>query len=183
MAGRRISAIKIKKLRYGDVLTAKPTEATLAASFKAASEIDNSHQGTFTYEEAESTINSYKNELNGQIYRSDVEPGDVSINFTIGAYDFATKAALQGGTATEKSWERGDGTEQRYKAFYAITEDNVCIVFPKANIIGRGSSTDNAVGLAVSAIPQEASANIKSEYWFDVDGVDLEATPSNLSLK
>lgn len=167
MAKKRFSAIKIKALYYADVLTEKPTAAGLKAAIAAATAIDNSHQGTFTYEEAEPTINSYKNELNGQIYRSDVEPGDVSINFTIGAYDFQTKADLQGGTATDDSWERGNGTEQRYKAFYAITEDDICIVFPKANIIGRGASTDNAIGLAVSAIPQEVDDTIKSEYWLD----------------
>lgn len=178
MEARKISAIKISKLRYSDVLTSAPTAAQLATLFQSAKEIDNAHQETFAYEEAEATVNNYKNQLTGQIYRSDIQPGDVKINFTIGAYDFATKGALQGGVATETTWERGEGTEPIYKSFFALTEDNVLIVFPKANIVSRGSSADNAIGLAVAAIPHEVSAEVKSEYWFDVQGVNLEPTPS-----
>lgn len=166
MAGRQISAIKIKKLRYADVLTAAPTKAGLVAAFNAATNIQNSHQGTFQYEEAEPTVNQYKNDLTGQVYRSDMEPGDVAIRFTIGQYDFKTKADMQGGEGTDDNWVRGKAS-QRYKCFYALTEDDVMIVFPKANIIGTGSSTDNAVGIAMQAIPQEIDDTIGSEYWFD----------------
>lgn len=177
MAGRKVSAIKIKDLRYMDVLSAAPSLSGVAAQFKSAKKIDNSHQGTFTYEEDDPTINSYKNELNGKIYRSDVELGDKRINFTIGQYDFETKSELQGGLAGDsgKSWSSGDATEQRYKAVFALTEDNVLIVFPKANIIGRNSSTDNAIGIAVYAIPQEISGDIKDEYWFDAEELELYA--------
>lgn len=176
MAGRKVSAIKIKDLRYSDVLKAAPTIATIPALFKAAKKIDNSHQGTFAYEEDDPTINSYKNELNGKIYRSDTEPGDKRINFTIGQYDFETKAAMQGGKTSDdgKSWTPGDATEQRYKAMFVITEDNVLIVFPQAMIVGRSSTVDSAIGIAVSAIPQEISGSIGNEYWFDSQGLDLE---------
>lgn len=172
MAGRKVSAIKIKSLRYADVLTAAPTKEGLVAAFTAATKIENSHGGTFQYEETEPTVNQYKNELTGQVYRSDMEPGDVTMSFTIGQYDFTTKADLQGGVGTDESWSRGKAS-QLYKAFYAVTEDNVMIVFPKANIIGTGTSTDNAVGIAMQAIPQEISSEISSEYWFDVEDLEL----------
>lgn len=172
MAGRQVSAIKIKALRYADVLKSAPTLDGLKQAFTAASKIDNSHQGTFTYEETEPTVNQYKNDLTGQVYRSDMEPGDVTIRFTIGQYDFKTKADLQGGTSTDTQWARGKAA-QHYKCFYAITEDNVCIVFPKGNVIGTGASTDNAVGIAMQVIPQEINSDIASEYWFDVEDLNI----------
>lgn len=176
MAGRKVSAVKIKDLRYAEVLAKAPTLADVATGFKAATKIDNSHQQTFTYEEDEPSITQYKNDLTGKTYRSDVEAGDKRINFVIGQYDFDTKQALQGGTSGDegKSYASGDSSELRYKAFYALTQDNVLIVFPKANIIGRNSSTDNAIGLSVSAIPEEVSGVTKDEYWFDAEGLDLE---------
>ena len=50
-----------------------------------------------------------------------------------------------------KGWERGNSGEQRYKCVVAVSNDNVAIIFPKANVIGRGASTDGAVGLAISS--------------------------------
>jgi hypothetical protein len=175
MAGRKVSAIRIRDLRYAEVLSAKPTYADVATSFKAAAKIENSHQDTFTYEEDEPTVTGYKNDLTGKTYRSDVEAGEKRINFTIGQYDFDLKAALQGGTSGDsgKSYESGDSTELRYKAFYALTQDNVLIVFPRANIVASNSSTDNAIGIAVSAIPEEVSGVTKDEYWFDAEELDL----------
>lgn len=171
MAARTITAVKIKQLYYAEPLSAAPTKAGISAALSAATAITNVHQDTFQYEEAEPTINKYKNQLTGQVYRSDVIEGDVSIAFSIGQYDFAMKKALQGGNATDDSWSRGKSTPV-YKAFYAVTEDDVCIVFPKARIIARGASTDNAVALALSAVPEESVANVASEYWFDIQGAE-----------
>lgn len=175
MAGRKVSAIKIKDLRYAEVLSAAPTLSDVATGFKAATKIDNSHQQTFTYEEDEPTVTQYKNELTNKTYRSDVEAGEKRINFTVGQYDFDLKAALQGGKSgdTGKSYTAGDSAELRYKAFYALTQDNVLIVFPRANIIASNSSTDNAIGIAVSAIPEEVSGVTADEYWFDAEELDL----------
>lgn len=175
MAGRKVSAIKIKDLRYAEVLSAAPTLSDVATGFKSATKIDNSHQQTFTYEEDEPTVTQYKNELTNKTYRSDVEAGEKRINFTVGQYDFDLKAALQGGKSgdTGKSYTAGDSAELRYKAFYALTQDNVLIVFPRANIIASNSSTDNAIGIAVSAIPEEVSGVTADEYWFDAEDLDL----------
>ena len=68
MAGRKVSAIKIKDLRYAEVLSAAPTLTNVVTSFKAATKIDNSHQETFTYEEDEPTVTQYKNELTNQLH-------------------------------------------------------------------------------------------------------------------
>lgn len=172
MAARNVSAVLIKKLYYGAPLTSAPTKAGIEAALTAATPIPNAHQGTFQYEEAEATINRYKNQLTGQVYRSNVsEPGVVTMSFTVGQYDFALKAALQGGTATADSWIRGNN-EQIHKAMYAVTEDDVCIVFPNAGLVARGASTDEAIGLALSAVPEEARATdgsvIAPEFWFDI---------------
>lgn len=172
MAARNVSAVLIKKLYYADPLKAAPTKAGITAALEAAKQIPNAHQGTFQYEESEPTINRYKNQLTGQVYRSNVsEPGVVTMSFTVGQYDFALKAALQGGVATEDSWTRGGG-EQVHKAMYAITEDDVCIVFPNAGIVARGASTDEAIGLALAAVPEESRTAdggvIVPEYWFDI---------------
>lgn len=120
-------------------------------------------------------MTQYKNELTNKTYRSDVEAGEKRINFTVGQYDFDLKAALQGGKSgdTGKSYTAGDSAELRYKAFYALTQDNVLIVFPRANIIASNSSTDNAIGIAVSAIPEEVSGVTADEYWFDAEELDL----------
>ena len=175
MAGRQVSAIKIKQLRYAEPLGVAPTKQGLKVAFDAAQKILNSHQGTFQYEETEPTVNKFKNDLTGQVYRSDMEPGDVSMRFSVGQYDMTTKAALQGGAVGDEgdSWSRGKAA-QRYKCMYALTEDDVCIVFPKANIIGTGSSVDNAIAIAMQAIPQEVSGTVASEYWFDAKALSLQ---------
>lgn len=166
MAGRKISAVKIKQLAYAAPLATKPTKATLTAAIEAATKITNVHGGTFQYEETAGNITQFKNQLTGKNYRADVEPGEKSIAFTIGEYDFETKAALQGGTAAADSWESGDASIIK-KAIYATTEDNVCIVFPCAMIVARGSSADNAIGIALSAAALESNG-LKEEYWFDI---------------
>ena len=93
--------------------------------------------------------------------------GEVKINFTIGEYDYATKADLQGGKATEKNWERGK-YKPIHKCVIGKTKDGVYVVFPKAAINARGSNTDKAVGLAVSAVPLSTGVDgLASEKWFD----------------
>ena len=81
-----------------------------------------------------------------------------------------------GGTVleTDKGWSRGNAGEQRYKCVVAVTNDDVAIIFPKANIIGRGASTDGAVGISITATPLKVSTTIASEYWFDASGKTLK---------
>lgn len=175
MAGKTISAIGIKQILYGDVLGSAPSYANLETLFADFSEVPNVHQGTYEYTEEDGTITEYKDELSGQTYRSTFEPGSQSINWTIGAYDFQTKADFMGGSVleTDKGWARGNAGELRYKCVVAVTDDDVAIIFPKANVIGRGASTDGAVGISITATPLKVSTSIASEYWFDVSGKTL----------
>ena len=176
MAGRTVSVIGVKQILYGEPLEAAPTYATLESLFTSFKEVPNVHQGTYEFTEEDGTTTEYKDELTGQTYRSSFEAGSVSLNWTIGAYDFNTMAELMGGKPLDdsKGWERGNSGEQRYKCVVAVSNDNVAIIFPKANVIGRGASTDGAVGLAISAIPLKVSTTIASEYQFDVEGKTLK---------
>jgi hypothetical protein len=173
MAARKISAIDIKELYYGDVIATVTTPATglTGAEIFAHSwtKVDNIHDTTFKYEEASPTVNKYRNQLTGKIYRSEKqEDGEVQISFVIGQYDYTLKAALQGGTGADKQWARGDDGTLVYKAIKAITEDGVAIIFPRALIVATGSNTDRAIGLSVVAIPEESGVEgIVTELWID----------------
>ena len=145
------------------------TGAEVATILKnaATKRVKNVHGDTYQYEEAEASVTRYKNALTGEYYRETSEPGEVKINFTIGEYDYATKADLQGGKATEKNWERGK-YKPIHKCVIGKTKDGVYVVFPKAAINARGSNTDKAVGLAVSAVPLSTGVDgLASEKWFD----------------
>ena len=170
-----ITAVEIDELYYAEPIKTVTTPATgltgaeVAAILKnaATKRVKNVHGDTFQYEEAEASTTKYKNALNGEFYRETTEPGEVKINFTIGEYDYETKADLQGGKATEKSWERGKHTPI-HKCIIGKTKDGVYVVFPKATINGRGSNTDKAIGLAVTASPLTTGIEgLASEKWFD----------------
>lgn len=178
MAGKKISAVDIKELNYvlfednTEVITEDLTGSALAALLKTAQKVLNVHQDTWTIEEDEPTITSYKNQLTEKTYRQRKEMGDVSMNFTIGQYDYATKADLMGGTSTETSWKRSRGVVDIYAVMIALTEDNQYCVFPKGSVVAREANTDNAVGIAVAATAMEPETEaVSSEYWFDASEV------------
>ena len=162
----KISAIDIKKLWYGEPLTTAPTGHLTTG----VTEIDNVHQDTWSIEESEASQDSYKNQLTGMTYRMGAKNmGEVTFNFTIGRYDFATKAALMGGTATTTSWARANGVVEIKKCLQALTEDGVYCILPCANITAREANTDGAVGIAVVGTMLEPSASgVAPEYWFTV---------------
>lgn len=170
-----ITAVEIDELYYAEpiqTVTAVATGLTgaeVAAILKDAKtkKVTNVHGETFKYEESEANVTRYKNALTGEYYRETAEPGEVKLNFTIGEYDYATKADLQGGKATEKNWERGK-YKPIHKCIIGKTKDGVYVVFPKAAINGRGADTDKAIGLAVSASPLTTGVDgLASEKWFD----------------
>ena len=83
-------------------MTADLTGALLAALLKdaATKEVKNIHQDTWTIEESESSQDGYRNQLTGSIYRMGTKTmGDVTFNWTIGQYDYATKVEFLGGVA------------------------------------------------------------------------------------
>lgn len=183
MAGKKISAVDIKELNYvlfednTEVITEDLTGSALAALLKTAKKVLNVHQDTWTIEEDEPTITSYKNQLTEKTYRQRKEMGDVSMNFTIGQYDYATKADLMGGTSTETSWKRSRGVVDIYAVMIALTEDNQYCVFPKGSVVAREANTDNAVGIAVAATAMEPETEaVSSEYWFDASEVVASET-------
>ena len=171
-----ISAVKIQKLWYVDPakITADLTPAALYALISGTDvkSVDNVHQDTWKINEADPSVTNYVNELTGLKYRVDKSMGDIEMDFTIGAYDYATKAALMGGTATETSWIRPTGVQIIYKAMIALTQDNQYCVFPKAHVIAVEADTDKATGIGVKAIQfQPDVAAVQPEYWYDASVV------------
>lgn len=141
--GKTITAVNIKKLWYGDTskINAKLTGVLLFNLLKTATEVKNVHGETWTLEEAEANKTNYKNQLTGKVYRSDKEMGEVKMNFTLGEYDYATKADLLGGVADDTHWERASGKVRVEKFLVGLTEDDQYIVIPRADITAREAST------------------------------------------
>ena len=170
-----ITVVEIDELYYAEPIATVAdkskglTGAEVAAILKnaATKKVQNVHGDTYQYEEAEASVTRYKNALTGEFYREISEPGEVKINFTIGEYDYKTKEDLQGGIATDKSWERGKH-KLIHKCVIGKSKDGVYVVFPKAAINARGSNTDKAIGLAVAATPLTTGVEgLASEKWFD----------------
>ena len=170
--------IGIKKLWYLDTLTTAPTQATLSTLIQSATEIRNVHQDAWGYSQDDPSVTDYINELTGKPYYRDAEDqGNRVINFTMGEYDYATKAALQGGsTITEGSsvvgWKSPDAPTLISKALIALTRTGTYIVFTNANIVAKGDQQQKAIGLGVTALAVEnpnstKDAPISDEYWFD----------------
>lgn len=159
-------------------MTADLTGALLAALLKdaATKEVKNIHQDTWTIEESESSQDGYRNQLTGSIYRMGTKTmGDVTFNWTIGQYDYATKAEFLGGVATAKSWKRPRGIVEIHKTLIALTEDNQYCVLPYANVAGREANTDGAVGIGIVGTAMEPENDaVSSEYWFDSSEVVTE---------
>ena len=164
-----ISMIGIKKLYYGTAFAAAPAapyvEGTASSGFTAAeikakialgTEITNIHGDLWTYEEAMNTVTGYKNKLTDEEYRATYAKGEKKMSFTIGQYEFATKAALQGGTASTTVKYVGPATASPvYKSMIALTDDDIYIVFPKARVNVGGVTTDDAVGLKCEAVQMQ----------------------------
>lgn len=175
---RQVSAIDIKRLWHTDpsLVNADLTEALLKTllSNEKTKEIKNIHQDTWTIDESEASQDSYKNQLTGSTYRMGAKSmGDVVFNFTIGRYDFALKAELMGGTATDTKWARARGITDIKRCLIALTEDDVYCVLPYANMNAREAGTDGAIGIAVSGVMLEPENEaVSPEYWFDAEEVD-----------
>ena len=175
--------IGVKRVWYGDAVKTVTTPATgyTAAELKTQigkmTEVKNVHQDTWGYEESDADITEYVNELTGQPYYRDVVKAAVpTVKFTIGQYDFATKAALQGGKASADGWERKDMTAQIEKSIVAMTKSGQFIFFPKASIVGKGEMAEKNIGLGVSAVPLETGVDgLAAEKWFDGTAVKLDS--------
>lgn len=127
------------------------------------------HQDTWTLEETEASQDGYRNQLTGSTYRMGTKTmGDVTFNWTIGKYDYFTKAEFLGGVATGTSWKRPRGIVEIQKTLIALTEDNQYVVLPVANIKAREANTDGAVGIGIiGTMIEPDNEDISPEYWFD----------------
>lgn len=186
MASKQISGVDVEKIWYADYtawdsLSGQVTGANVKTLIAAETtkEIKNVHQDTWSIEETEASQDSYKNQLTGSVYRMGSKTmGEIQILFTIGRYDYQTKADLLGGTVIESGgdavgWARARGTVELKKILIARTEDKQYIVLPYANINTREANTDGAIGLAVTATAMEPQNEALSpELWFDESEVD-----------
>lgn len=102
--------------------------------------------------------------------------GDVELKWTIGQYDYETKAFFLGGTATATSWKRARGIVKVQRGIIALTEDDQYCVIPLANIRANEANTDGAIGISITGTAMEPADNtIAPEYWFDASEVVLAA--------
>lgn len=171
--------IGIKQLWYGDVIAAAVTASTLKKWFETAKEVKNSHQDTFQYTQDDPSVTDYINELTGKPYYRDMtSEGNKTIAFTIGEYDFATKAELQGGTvikegAEEVGWSSPETPALVYKAVVGKTKTGNYVVFTNAGIVGKTNMAEKNMGLGVSAVAMDnPNEGVADEYWFDGAKVD-----------
>ncbi len=184
---REVSQIRIKKLYYGDVISAvtkpydgiDPTSGLSAAELKAwladanTKEAPCIHQGTWNYEKALPTKTNYTCEQNRQTYRTSVDdPGAHIMTFTLGKYDLEDMKDFTGGVVNAEGtiYHSPDTYQSIYKTVVALTEDNVYIVFPKADITAGQVSTDEAIGISVSAtaIDPDIAVSVMSVFYKEV---------------
>jgi hypothetical protein len=175
-------ATGIKRILYTD--TSKVTGDLTPTLLKALiadvdnKEVLNVHGETWQLEEAEASVNGYNNQLTGKKYRYDqTQMGDITPAWTIGSYDYETKADLLGGEVIKVDtkavgWKRASGPVNINKVLMCLTEDDVWFVFPKVKVVARESETDKAVGLAVKGMVMEPdNSAVASEYNFDASSL------------
>lgn len=181
----QISSVGIKRIIYADTsvvnkdITADFAKTIIKAAITAKTEVANVHGETWSIEESEASVTPYKNQLNGQAYRYDTTPGELTPQFSIGQYDYTTKATLMGGEVIKKGgsgsdkdnpvgWKRAVDKVVINKALFCLTEDNVWFIFPNCQIVTREANTDKAIALAVKGLVQTPQvAGVSSEYNFD----------------
>lgn len=173
--------IGIKRIWYGEPLTKALTKvaditALLAPSdgVSAFKEVKNSHEGTWGYSHDDPSVTDYINELTGQTYyRDKTSAGAKTVTFTMGVYDFETKAALQGGKVIKEEekvvgWESDANLENINKCIIAQTKTGNYIVFSNASIVAKGDQQDKNIGLGITAVAQENIADgVAAEYLFE----------------
>lgn len=167
MAAKKFISVGLKKLAYADVLsTGIPAAWT---------DIDVVHEDTFDYSVEAGSEEQYINELDGQPYHIDGQNGTPLMSFSIGKYDLELKAEFFGGTyaaatsSANESWTPSADGASVYKAFRAVTEDDVVIIFPKARVTPSHTRNIKALGLTLQARPMKLDTDTPLEKW-EVDG-------------
>lgn len=163
--------IGISRIWYGNVLTSAPTAAGIETLVESMTEVKNSHEGTWGYTQDDPSVTDYINELTGKpYYRDKTTDGNKTITWTSGAFEFADKASLQGGTSDSDHWASGK-VDFVNKAVVALTKTGNYIVFTCADIIAKADQQERAIGLGITAValenPNSTQSNpIADEYWF-----------------
>ncbi len=176
----KVCAVGIKKLFYTDPnkIVAPTSGAYTSAMLKTLltgadkpKSVTNIHQDTWTLEEAEASQDVFRNQLTGGVYRTGRKTmGDITVNWTIGQYDYDLKAEFLGGIVSEdgKSWERPRGITEKHLALIAVTEDDQYVLLPYCSIKAREANTDGAIGLGITGnVLEPENDKLSSEYWFD----------------
>jgi len=175
--------IGIKRLWYGPELTkaladtlvsgaaVKSLVTTQANGFK---EIKNVHDGTWGYSQDDPSVTDYINELTGKpYYRDKISDGARTITFTLGVYEFADKAALQGGSVIEDNgtavgWKSDGAIDNIEKCIVALTKTGNYIIFSDASIIAKGDQQEKNIGLGITAVCMESEiTGVEAEYLFE----------------
>ena len=153
--------IGIKRLWYGSPLVTAPTQASVSTLIGNSTEVTNVHQDTWGYTQDDPDVTDYINELTGRpYYRDKADEGNKVIAFTMGEYDYATKAALQGGEvvlsgSTAVGWKAPTTPAFVNKSVIALTKTGTYIIFTNASIVAKGDQQQKAVGLGVTAVAME----------------------------
>ena len=170
--------IGIKKIWYGEPLSAAPTAASLKTLLAEMTEVTNSHEGTWSYTQDDPSVTDYINELTGKPYYRDASSaGNKTIAFTMGVYTMADRVALQGGSEIEENgvkvgWKSSSSPELVYKCIVAETKTGNYIVFTNAGVIAKTNAAEKNLGLGVTAVAMDnADATIADEYLFDGEKV------------
>ncbi len=177
--------IGIKRIWRGDTITEPLTAsglATLLASGKFT-EVKNSHQDTWSYTQDDPSITDYINELTGKpYYRDMVSEGNKTIAFTIGQYEFADKAELQGGEVIKDGqvvigWKAPETAELVYKSLICQTKTGNYVVFTNAGVVGKTNAAEKNLGLGVTGVAMDnPNEGVADEYWFDGEYVAVPTT-------
>lgn len=175
--------IGIKRLWYGPELTktladtlvnAAAVKALVTGSNNGFTEIKNVHEGTWGYQQEDPNVTDYINELTGKpYYRDKTSDGARTINFTLGVYQFADKAALQGGEVItddnkEVGWKSSGHLQNVEKCIVAMTKTGNYIIFADASIVAKGDQQEKNIGLGITAVCMESEiAGVEAEYMFE----------------
>lgn len=183
------SQIGIKMIAYGPVLSdvaapydgtpstgLSPSELKAFLALGTTKKVKNVHEDNWNYEKTLPSKTYYKNKLDKKAYRGSVDdPGESKITFTMGKYSFEDKASFEGGVASANKWSASSEFENKEYTLVALTEDDVYIVFTKADIIAGGVTTDDAIGESVEATSLSPDIALESEAWILKSAVDSAA--------
>ena len=171
--------IGIDNLWYGTPLAADITNAAgLISAINAMTQVANSHEGTFAYEQDDNNETEYKNELTGETYFVDVTSyGAKRIRFSIGEYDFDTYTAFMGGEKVgTEGWKTNSNKNVPNKAFIAQTKSGNFIVFSNAKVTAKNDTQDKGIMIGITARCMESSeSGVAAEYRFLGDKIKIGA--------